>query len=345
MKKHFILFVALFLTISLSAQEKRFSWNVGVISEGQWNMSNGKDRWANLINADFGVRLWKGSLFDVSLLSTYGAGSPVADDRQGFSNIDAENRGLRLFHAGLSQDFFDGALTAFIGLKAADEDYFNTDLAGLFTGSSYGCVPTCTENHNIAVYPEAALAVHLEFNKGGWTLRETLYNGAPSDRVDEQFRFRPGRDGLFNIGSVMYSWGDEDFAPASYTFGYAVTTKEAHGRSEFSMWGSVEQPLLRIGGSRLSLLAQGSKHFNDEAPCKGFWAGGLVVENFIKEGVRIGAAVNRIYCLDGSETDIEVTFNCPIAWGFSIQPAIHFIRTDGQSTTVGQLRLCYEIGN
>ena len=109
MKKHFILFVALFLTISLSAQEKRFSWNVGVISEGQWNMSNGKDRWANLINADFGVRQWKGSLFDVSLLSTYGAGSPVADDRQGFSNIDAENRGLRLFHAGLSQNFFDGA--------------------------------------------------------------------------------------------------------------------------------------------------------------------------------------------------------------------------------------------
>ena len=342
MKRIFNLFALLFIVVSFQAQESRVAWNVGVISEGQWNMSAGGKRWVNLVSADFGVKLWRGSLFDVALLSTYGAGSPVADDRQGFSNIDAENRALRLFHAGLSQTFFDDALTAFIGLKAADEDYFNTPLAGLFTGSSYGCMPTCTENQAIAVYPEVALAVHLEFNKGGWVLRETLYNGAPSDRLDEQFRFRPGRDGLFNIGSVMYSWGEDD--AASYTLGYAVTTKKAHGQSEFGVWGSVEQPVCNIGDARLSLLAQGSKHFTDNASCKGFWAGGFVVEDFIKSGSAFGLAVNRVYCSDGHETDVEFTFSCPLGAGFSVQPAIHFIRTDGVSATVGQLRLCYEIG-
>ncbi len=345
MKKIVILFVALLAVLSSQAQESRFSWNAGVISEGQWNMKDGGTRWMNLINADFSVKLWKGALFDAAVLSTYGTGSPVAEDRMGFSNIDADNRGLRLFHAGLSQKFFDETLTAFVGLKAADEDFFNTDLAGLFTGSAYGGVPTCTENQNIAVYPEAALAVHLEFNKGGWTLRETLYNGAPSDRLDEQFRFRPGRDGLFNIGSAMYSFGGEEFAPSSYTVGYALTTKGERGHSEFGMWGSVEQPLCRVGYSRLSLIAQGAKHFTDEAPCKGFWAGGLVVENITKNGGQLGVAVNRVYCIDGHETDVEATFNCPIGAGFSVQPAVHFIRTDGESAMVGLLRLCYEVGN
>ena len=342
MKRISSLFAAFLVVLLLQAQEARVSWNFGAISEGQWNMSDGGTRWMNLFTADFGVKLWKGSLFDVSLLSTYGTGSPVADDRQGFSNIEADNRGLRLFHAGLSQTFFDESLKAFVGLKAADEDYFNTPLAGLFTGSSYGCMPTCAENQAIAVYPEAALAVHLEFNKGGWTMRETLYNGAPSDRLDEQFRFRPGRDGLFNIGSVMYSLGED--AGASYTLGYAVTTKKAHGQSEFGVWGSVEQPVCNIGDARLSLLAQGSKHFTGDASCKGFWVGGFVVENFIKDGASLGLAASRVYCFDGNETDVEFVFSCPLGYGFTVQPAVHFIRTDGVSATVGLIRLCYEIG-
>ena len=343
MKRISSLCVALFLMLSMQAQEARMSWNFGAVSEGQWNTTTGETGWANLVNVGFGVKLWRGAVFDASVLSTYSVGTPIADDFQGFSNIDAENRGLRLFHAGLSQEFFDGAFTAFIGLKAADEDYFNTELAGLFTGSSYGCMPTCTENQAIAVYPEAALAVHLEFNKGGWTLRETLYNGAPSDRLDEQFRFRPGRDGLFNIGSVMYSLGED--TGAFYTLGYAVTTKQAHGQSEFGLWCSVEQPVCHIGGSRLSLLAQGSKHFTGDAVCKGFWAGGFVVDDFIKDGAALGLAVNRAYYLEGNETDVELTFKCPLGYGFAVQPAVHFIRTAGVSTTVAQLRLCYEIGN
>lgn len=344
MKKKLLLLAAAVCALSLQAQEDRVAWAAGVITEGQWNMTDGKTGWANRINADLGVRLWKGALFDVSTLTTYSTGTPVADDRQGFSNIDAENRAFRLFHAGLSQTFLNESLTLFVGLKAADEDYFNTDLAGLFTGSSYGGIPVCTENHGISVYPEAALALHAEYVTGGWTLRESFYNGAPSDRLDEQFRFRPGRDGLFNIGSAMYAVETEGYAFTSYTLGYAFSTKEVTGQTEFGLWGGVEQPVCTWGKMRLNLLAEGAAELTKNAACKGYWAAGAVAENITRNGGQLGLAVNRVYCQDGHETDVELTFLCPLGAGFSLQPALHAIRTDGVTTMVGQFRLCYEIG-
>lgn len=344
MKKKLLLLAAAVCALSLQAQEDRVAWAAGVITEGQWNMTDGKTGWANRINADLGVRLWKGALFDVSTLTTYSTGTPVADDRQGFSNIDAENRAFRLFHAGLSQTFLNESLTLFVGLKAADEDYFNTDLAGLFTGSSYGGIPVCTENHGISVYPEAALALHAEYVTGGWTLRESFYNGAPSDRLDEQFRFRPGRDGLFNIGSAMYAVETEGYASTSYTLGYAFSTKEVTGQTEFGLWGGVEQPVCTWGKMRLNLLAEGAAELTKNAACKGYWAAGAVAENITRNGGQLGLAVNRVYCQDGHETDVELTFLCPLGAGFSLQPALHAIRTDGVTTMVGQFRLCYEIG-
>lgn len=344
MKKIYAIVFATALISSAVAQESRISWGVGVITEGQWNMTNGNGGWANRIDASFGVKLWKGGLFDIAGLATYSVGTPVADDFQGFSNIDAENR-IRLVHAGLSQKLFDDKLTLFVGLRAADEDYFNTDLSGLFTGSSYGCFPVSGENHGIAVYPEAALGVHVEYTTNNWTFRESVYNGAPSDRIDEQFRFCPGSDGIFNAGSVMYAKeSKEGFAPTSYTLGYTYSSEEVDGDSRCTLWGNVEQPLFNIGRSRLNLLASGAAELTKGAYCTGYWAAGLVAENITSNGGQLGAAVNRVYFIDGNETDIEVTFNCPIKWGLSIQPALHIINTDGDTSVVGQLRLCYEFG-
>ena len=346
MKIKLMFYVAIWLCMgSVCAQTSKVWWNVGVISEGQWNLSKGKTGWMNLLSADMGCQLWKGATFDVSALSTYGVGTPIADDRQGFSNIDADNRGFRLFHAGLSQQLLNDQLTLFVGLKAADEDYFNTDLAGLFTGSYYGGIPVCTENHGISVYPEAALAFHAAYEVKNWTLRESFYHGAPSDRLDEQFRFRPGRDGWFNMGSVMYSvQKDEEAAPAAYTLGYAYSSREVNGQSEFGVWTTVEHPLFQVGKCQWYLLAQGAAELTSNAFCKGFWAGGVVAENFWKERVNFGCAVNRAYYADGHETDVELTLHLPLGKGFSLQPAFHAIRTDGLNTCIGQLRLCYEIG-
>ena len=345
-KKYILLALLLSFNLCICAQKSRINWGVSVVSEGQWNTSNGKTGWMNLMSADLGVNLWKGGLFDVSTLSTYGVGNPVCDDRQGMSNIDADNRALRLFHAGLNQTFLDDKLSVFIGLKAADEDYFNTDMTGLFTGSSYGGNPVCTEVHGISVYPEAALALHVAYEHNGLTFRESLYNGTPSDRLNEQFRFRPGHDGVFNIGSVMYcEESEEELLPSTYTLGYAYSSKQVDGKEQFGLWGGVEQPLFNIGVSRLNLIAQGGTQITSDAACKGYWAGALIAENVTKWGAQVGLSVNRCYWVDGHETDVEFTFTCPLGAGFSVQPAFHSIRTDGQSNCVGLLRLYYEIGN
>lgn len=332
---------------SLSAQEQRFNWNVGVITEGQWNMTDGRTAWANLLSAEAGVRLWKGATLDMSAISTYEAGASAVDDRQDFSNINASNRAFRLTHLGLGQELADGKVFLFLGLRGADEDYCNTDYAGIFTGSSYGGLPTITENSGVSMFPVSALGVHVEFRPTErWTIRESLYNGCASDRLDEQFRFRPGRDGVLNFGSAMYEVPAEQGTPATYTLGYHLGTKQASGeKTDFGLWASVEQPLFRVGRARVGLLAQGSAQLTKNAMGKGYWAGALVMEEVTRNGGVLGLGVNRAYYADGHETDVELTFQCPIGAGFSVQPAMHCIRTDGRTVMAGQLRLIYEIGN
>lgn len=331
----------------MSAQEPRFSWNVGVITEGQWNMTNGRAAWANLVGADAGVRLWKGAFVDLGAIATYENGASVADDRQDFSNINAPNRAFRLMHLGLTQELAAGKVSLFLGLRGVDEDYCNTDYAGVFTGSSYGGLPTITENAEVAMFPESALAFHAEYRPAkGWTIRESLYNGRTSDRLDEQFRFSPGRDGILNFGSVMYERQKGESTPATYTLGYNLGTKQTAGnKTDFGLWASLEQPILGIGRARLGVLAQGAVQLTNNAVGKGYWAGAVVMEDVTKNGGVLGLGVNRAYYADGHETDVELTFNCPIGAGFSVQPALHCIRTDGSTAVAGQLRVIYEIGS
>lgn len=329
------------------AQEPRFSWNAGVITEGQWNITKGKVAWANLISADAGVRLWEGAQFDLAAISTYGVNASAVDDRQDFSNINAPNFGFRLTHLGLGQTLADGKVLLFLGLRGADEDYCSTDYAGVFTGSSYGGLPTITENTGVPMFPVSALGFHVEYwPTARWTFRESLYNGRASDRLDEQFRFRPGRDGILNYGSAMYEVAKGESTPATYTLGYNLATRQASGeRVDFGLWTVVEQPLFRIGRAQLGLLAQGAVQLTKNAAGKGYWAGAVVMEDVTANGGVLGLGVNRAYYADGNETDVELTFNCPIGAGFSVQPALHCIHTDGSTVMAGQLRVIYEIGS
>lgn len=348
MRIKWTLLLLLFLSSRyMSAQEPRFTWNVGVITEGQWNMTDERTAWANLISADAGVRLWEGALFDLGAIATHEAGASAVDDRQDFSNINASNRAFRLMHLGLTQELAEGRISLFLGLRGADEDYCNTDYAGVFTGSSYGGLPTITENAEVAMFPVSVLAFHAEYKPTKrWTIRECLHNGRASDRLDEQFRFRPGRDGILNFGSVMYEWQKDESTPATYTLGYNLGTKQnGDDGADFGLWTSLEQPLFSVGRARLGVLAQGAVQLTKNAAGKGYWAGAVVVEEVTKNGGVLGLGVNRAYYADGHETDVELTFNCPIAAGFSVQPAMHCIRTDGRTVMAGQLRVIYEIGN
>lgn len=45
------------------------------------------------------------------------------------------------------------------------------------------------------------------------------------------------------------------------------------------------------------------------------------------------------------ETDFETTFEYPILSWLSLQPALHVIRTGGETNVVGNLRLNISLGN
>ena len=174
------------------ASEPRVKWNVAGTTEGLWNISGGKAGWCNLLEASVETRLWKGARLETAAISTYNLNLPVADDLQAFSNIDAgPDKAFRLIQAGIRQDFTPW-LTGFAGLRNMDVDHFTTPFTGLFTNASHGNFPILSSNFPLATYPLAALCLHAEVRfTENLTLRESVYNGVASDRLDRQFRFCP----------------------------------------------------------------------------------------------------------------------------------------------------------
>ena len=358
--KTLVIAIAVMTAVPVDAQndsaevvEPRIGWQIEAVSEGQWNMSDGCGNWANILSARVDVRTWKGGTIEMGALTTCCLEDGVVDDLQDFSNINAENRAFRLVHFGIGQRL-GNKIYVFAGLREADEDYFNTDGAGIFTGSSYGCVPQVGENFGIGVYPEAALGVHLEYQPTeAWTLRTSFYNGMASDCLKEQFRFRPGCDGLINMGSVSYSptfsnylnadgeMADGFLAP-NYVIGYAAGL-QYHG---CALWASVDHPLTRVEHAGLNLFATGGTSFGQLDESRGHWAAALILNNATRRGGTLAMGVSQAYYADNiHETDFEATFDYPLTSWLSIQPAIHVIRTDGMTNFVGNLRLNISLGN
>ena len=326
----------------------RFTWGVSITTEGQWNMSNNHGAWANLIEAEITAALWQTALFEAGAISTYTLGKNATDVRQDFSNINATNRAFRLTHLGIEQ-YIGSSIRLFAGLRQADADYFNTEMAGLFTGASYGCLPIVNDNFNVNVYPVAALGVHAEWTpKENMTLKTSLYNGASSDRIDHQFRFRPHRDGLLNLGSITYTLpaAKDNELPANYVISYNIGNHrhayQDRRHTQFGFYVTAEQPLFRMGRLRLCATGTGAMEFNDPQVAEGYWNAALALEHVTRRGGTLAFGLSRAYYSDGHETDLEATFVLPVNKYFSLQPTLHYLCTDGKRQVVGQLRLMAE---
>lgn len=160
----------------------KIDWGLRAVTEGQWDMTNGRGAWASLLQGDICIRLWRKARAEAGALSTYTCGNDLGGVMQDFSNINAANRGFRLVHLGLQQELGSNVLL-FAGLRQADEDYFTGELAGLFTGASYGCPPIVNDNFGINVYPTSALGLHAEWRFSEVVvLKTSLYNGLSDDR-------------------------------------------------------------------------------------------------------------------------------------------------------------------
>lgn len=357
-------FILLILHIlPLSAQnDSRLKWGIEGISEAQWNATDGRTAWANKLAVALELRTWKGGSISASALATGHLGDAAADDLQDFSNINAESRAFRFVDLGIGQHFAD-KLFLFAGLREADEDYFNTPAASVFTGSAYGCVPQAGDNFALGVYPDAALGLHVEYAPtASWCLRTSVYNGAASDRLDSQFRFRPRHDGLANIGSITFTPSlryclhpdgseDADALTPTYVVGYLVgwqyDAETSLRRRGATLWASVDQPLFRIGRARLGVFAMGGGRIGQLEDTRGHWAAALILSRIMRHGGTIGVGISRAYYSDAHEHDIEATACLPLLSWLSLQPTLHLIHTTTTVSTtafVPTLRLNISLG-
>ncbi len=336
---------------------RRVHWHVDAVSEGQWNMTDGRANWVNLLSAGMDVQTWRGGCAEIGALATGHIGHAVVDDMQDLSNINAKNRAFRLTHLGLRHEW-DKKIKGFVyfGLRQADEDYFNTDCAALFTGSSYGCVPQAGDNIALGVYPDAALGIHAEIAPSDrWLFKQSLYNGTASDHLDRQFRFCPKSDGIAAIGSVTFSpdWKpkgkgtdgeDCDGLSPAYVIGCATGRQADEETGRFAtgggVWASIDQPLFNMRRTTLALFATGGTRFGRLDAARGHWAAGLLLDGLTRRGGTLGVGVSRAYYAYGRETDVEITSTLPLCRWAELQPALHIVRTCGETATVGLLRLC-----
>ncbi len=352
--RHLKVAIISLVPLSMYPDDSRFSWNIALDTEGLYNISENRAGWSNLLSAGVRACLWNGASFDVEALSSYGLNVPVADDIQGFSNLDAgENRAFRFKTISLTQEFGDDWKVS-AGLRNVDGDYFTSPMTSFFTGSSYGNFPTLSMNFPLPTFPLSAMGVHVEYSPvEEVVIKESLYNGVASDRLDEQFRIVPQSDGFFNIGSLEYVHevfdNDCEISSASYTLGYAIgnplPADDSGRRLISSIWCSVEQPVASMGDACLGLLAQGSWSPRPAiGGCDGYVSAALLWEK--DDFATAGLGINHAFLKETGETDIELLFGYSFFEYFTISPGVHFILEDnGRTSVAGLLRLSFEIGN
>lgn len=336
------------LLIAVSAQKPyKTEISANLISEGQCNLSNNKTNWINLLEIGIETSVEKNVTLVTNLISIQNTRiqkcrkeEGVCNDRQMFSNIEEDNQELSLFAFGPEWRVTD-RLTTFAGVRNVNLDYFTSPLTSLFTGSSQGIYPTLSENWELlSNYPLSAICLHAEWNfSGNWEIKNSFYNGVASANLTGSFRFRPGRDGVFNITQLGYVEPEDSCRPLGQyylgiAYGNAPNKEGGNKHSRTSYYGLIEQPLV----GRIGLLLEGS-WVSTSQPCHAYYAAGLVFSDLLKKGAVFGVMANRALFEEGQETDVEITYSLPIGKHITVQPSMHFIRTCSSSNTVGLLRI------
>ena len=127
----------------------------GVEYTGEIQTDFKRVRQANLLHLSAEIPLSRALSFEVGSLSIHSFNKElVADDLQGYSNINADDLPFALTVAGFNWQINDHH-SVFAGIRRTDEDYFCSDGVALFTNSSCGIFPTLSFNFPIATFPEA----------------------------------------------------------------------------------------------------------------------------------------------------------------------------------------------
>ena len=253
-------------------------------------------------------------------------------DLQGFSNIDCyEDVNFALTVAGLEWQINDRH-TLFAGIRRTDEDYFCSDVLGIFTNSSCGIFPTLSWNYIVNTYPEAALGVHYAYDDERWRLQASLYNGMGNHDFKGRynvFRICPKNDGLLALGQVEYRWKG-----SSYYLGGSMHTLDD---APYTMWTYAEQKLW----PNVTLLAAYGHAFGKETLCDNFYGGGVAMT---LKNWDLGVFTDYMKVLGIGQWSTEIGIGWHLSEVLTIKPVVHIMKQDEEDTKViGVMRFCFEM--
>ena len=173
------------------------------ISEWQWDM-NKNTNLVNQLRLELSIPIGNGKdSFEAATLHVAKSNDGILGDWQGFSNIEADNFVAAIAVLGYMHEWKQGHL--FVGVRNVNEDFFTSDATVLFLNSSCGIFPTIAASYPIANYPYSGLTLYFDITKGGWTFKNSLYNGVGYNgwnRHDNPFLVRPKKDGVFNMSQL-----------------------------------------------------------------------------------------------------------------------------------------------
>ena len=331
----------------------------GYITELQSNLAR-KYNWANFLSLQATFNPWKNGSFEIETISTFKTRkTSIADDLQGFSNIEEDNMALTLFLAGYKHNFSD-LFSLFAGVRNVNEDYFTQEYTSIFTNSSCGIYPTLSENYPLMPnQPLSAMCLHAEFQlTDNLLLKNSLYNGTASRLLDRAriFNISPCRNGVFNITELGYlteekSYGYYGLGVAMNWDGRAARTARTESDREkfnYTIWANIEKSVAKWGTeTELGFLAQGSVAPRADLDCRGYFGGGAVLKNFTgsRHGDYLAIFANHAIFDGISETAMELTFKYDLNDWLAIQPSFHHILTGTERYNIALLRLCFAFGN
>lgn len=336
MKYGLLMLIFMLYGSSVNGQQKTVEANITLISEFQYNFRS-LCTWVSLleIRADLSIEKlggWKGGFLGAELISIYRTSkNRIADDIQGFSNIDEPTQLLGLYKLGYTQKLAETEL--FFGLRNINQDYFTTPYTSVFTNSSCGVFPTLSANFPLANYPLSAMCLHVEYRPTEKiSIKNSLYNGvayAQNEDLGRIFTINPSRDGIINLTDFTYT-----AANGTYNVGIAAASK-----SSYAVWVNIEQAMYKTKSKEVGAVAQVSYSPLD---CSLYYGVGTLLYGFVTSknrdvfGINIGIAKYQ----HTTETAIEVTWSIPVSKHFTVQPAYHNIG----STNIAMVRVYYNFG-
>lgn len=317
-------------------------------TEWQWNFNN-KTNWLNQLRLNLSIPVGKGNdSFEAATLHVAKTNETIIDDWQGFSNIEADDMFAAIAVLGYMHEWKSGHL--FVGVRNVNEDFFTSDVTSLFANGSGGIFPTISASYPIANYPLSGLTIYFDVTKGGWTFRNSIYNGVGYNgwkHNNNPFIIKPKRDGIFNMSQLEYQYpkGHYFAGAALHTRHFKIddegemaTSDDATNNTTCAWWIYGEQTIWSVDDKNISAMLQYSENTNHSNGCYKFAEAGCAYKDSKNE---CGISAQYARFNQGTECSLELTWKRQLTESIALQPYFQYINNKNGDFTVLSTRLYY----